>query len=76
MTSWPAVCDTCRTKNEVIVKENRELRHILAHLVIAIEALCDGRPGSAMDDVGSIEGLIFYEDEAEIERLHRRPHGL
>jgi hypothetical protein len=50
------------------VKEWPELRHLLAHMWGAIEALAESRPGAAMDDLDSIASQVFWPaDESEQE---------
>jgi len=49
----------------LIVKGEPELRHILAHLHNAIDALADGCVRVCKDELSSIEGLIMYDGETK-----------
>lgn len=46
----------------VVIKQNAELRHTLAHLFNAIECLIDGNTAAAQYELDEIRGLIFVED--------------
>lgn len=48
---------------EVPVKGRPELRHILAHLYMAIECTIRDCPNGALDHLKSIEGLIFFDGD-------------
>ena len=50
-------------KEYLIVKTEPELRHIIAHLIFAIECLIDKCPMGAMDNIKSIEGLIMFDGD-------------
>ena len=49
----------------LIVKGEPELRHILAHLHQAIDALADGCVRVAKDELESVEGLLMYDGETQ-----------
>ena len=49
------------------IKRHPELRHVLAHIVEAIEELAAGRPESAKHELEGIQGLIFFENDDEME---------
>lgn len=51
-------------ESQIRILHEPELRHVLAHLHQAIEALAQGRPHLAQAELASIEGLVFYEDES------------
>lgn len=50
------------------VKSEPELRHVLAHLWYALEAMCRGKCGEALYELKSVEGLIFFEDDESMTR--------
>lgn len=56
-------------ESQIRILHEPELRHVLAHLHQAIEALAQGRPHLAQAELASIEGLVFYEDESQAESL-------
>jgi len=45
------------------IKDEPELRHALAHMYYAIEALSKGHKKEAAYELRSIEALIFWEDD-------------
>ena len=45
------------------IKDEPELRHALAHMYYAIEALSKGHKKEAAYELKSIEALIFWEDD-------------
>ena len=49
------------------IKDNAELRHVLAHILYAIEELANGRPKSALHEIESVEGLVFFREDGEME---------
>lgn len=57
----------------LIVKTEPELRHILAHMMFAIECLIKKCPNGAMDNIKSIEGLVMFDgdDPEDWERYYR-----
>lgn len=56
----------------LVVKREPELRHVLAHLYYAIDALRQGLPRLALLELQSIEGLVFWgTDDEEVERWIR-----
>lgn len=57
------------------VKSEAELRHVIAHLYAAIEALTNGCHLSAQDELGCIHGLVFFESEEEAEAYYRSQGG-
>jgi len=48
---------------KISVKEQAELRHILAHMIYAIRANAEGHHAEAQYEVDQIEGLVFWEDD-------------
>jgi hypothetical protein len=56
----------------IVVKREPELRHIIAHLVCAIREVANGQRLSALDDLASIEGLVFFHTERKQEDFLRR----
>jgi len=48
------------------IKANPELRHVLAHIIYAIEALCEDPPcrRAAMHEIDSIKELVFWGDSS------------
>lgn len=48
---------------KISIKEQAELRHVLAHIVYAIKALAEGNDNEAIYEVDQVEGLIFWEDD-------------
>jgi hypothetical protein len=59
-------------ESQIRILHEPELRHVLAHLHQAIEAVAQGRPHLAQAELASIEGLVFYEDESQAEALLSR----
>ena len=47
----------------ISIKDEPELRHALAHMYYAIEALSKGNKREALYELKSIESLIFWEDD-------------
>ncbi len=47
----------------LVVKTEPELRHVLAHLYYAIDHLVADRPIMAMNELKSIEGLVFFDGD-------------
>ena len=45
------------------LKAEPELRHVLAHLIGAIEALKEGCPRKAQMEIDSIAELVFFADD-------------
>jgi len=52
----------------ISLKREAELRHALAHLYYAIEALAKGAKGEAIYELKSVEGLIFWDDDDDMTR--------
>ena len=48
---------------KISVKEQAELRHILAHMIYAIRANAEGHHAEARYEVDQIEGLVFWDDD-------------
>ena len=44
----------------IVILSEPELRHVLAHLVLAIEHAAEGRSRAARMELESVQGLIFY----------------
>ena len=57
----------------IIVKNEPEIRHILAHILVAIYALADNCPLTAEDSIKSIEGLVTFntDDPKESEKFYK-----
>ena len=47
------------------IKDDSELQHALAHIWLAVDYLARGKNKAALYELDSIEGLIFFNDEAE-----------
>jgi len=64
----------------ISIKEHAELRHALAHMYYAIQALAEGHAAEALYELKSIEGLVFWDSdeamtafcEAQHEKLQRQ----
>lgn len=54
------------------IKDEPELRHALAHMYYAIEALAKGHRIEALYELKSIEALIFWEDDDHMTKLLER----
>lgn len=54
------------------IKEQPELRHVLAHLHLAIDSLANGQKEDALYELASIHGLIFFASDEEQVRVARR----
>lgn len=52
---------------QIVLKREPELRHALAHICNAIEALAEGHPLTALHELRSIESVIFFEGDDEME---------
>ena len=64
-------------ENQIKIKSNPELRHVLAHMVVAMQEIIDGHPLSAEENLRSIESVLFYEDEEhELESLKRKERSM
>ncbi len=57
------------------VKSEAELRHVIAHLYGAIEALTNGHARAASDELASVHGLVFFESDAEAEAYYQSQEG-
>lgn len=53
---------------KISIKKHPELRHALAHMYYAIECLTRGKTDAALFELESIEGLIFWDDDRDMER--------
>ena len=65
-------------EDEILIKQNPELRHVLAHILNALEELAHSRPGSALDELRCVRGLVAWEgepDEIEEEIQAMAGHG-
>lgn len=60
-------------KEYIKIKREPEIRHVLAHLYMAIDSILKNCPLSAIDNIQSIEGLIFYDglDPTDWEKYHK-----
>lgn len=59
-------------EDQITIKMEPELRHALAHIYYAVEALAHNRPISALDNLRSIESLIMFDgDEDDWETYYR-----
>jgi hypothetical protein len=45
---------------KLIIKEKPELRHVLSHIMLAIQALSNDNKEEALYELESIEGLVFF----------------
>lgn len=50
----------------MIIKDEPELRHVLAHLIMAIDAITEGNLKVAKHEVESIEGLIMWNSDQDM----------
>lgn len=48
------------------IKHDAELRHVLSHVIRAIEHLAHGSTDAALHELESIDGLVFFESEEEM----------
>lgn len=48
------------------IKHDPELRHVLSHIMNAIEHLAHGSTDAALHELESIEGLVFWESDEEM----------
>ena len=54
--------------DQLVIKMQPELRHALAHIWYAVEALAHGRNVSALAELRSIESLVFFDgDDSDYE---------
>lgn len=58
-------CDTVGP-GPIVIKQQPELRHVLSHLHNAIEHLAEGAPESALHELESVAGLVFWETTDEM----------
>jgi hypothetical protein len=49
--------------DQISIKMEPELRHVLAHLFYALEAVVKKCPQGAMDNLRCVEGLVFFEGD-------------
>ena len=61
---------------ELSIKEHPELRHALAHLYYALEALARGDKSEALYEIRSIEGLIFWDTDEKMTHYSERKYGM
>lgn len=54
---------------KISVKEQAELRHILAHIIYAIRANADGHAAEAHYEVDQIEGLVFWDSDEDMTKM-------
>ncbi len=47
------------------IKDDSELQHVFAHLWNAVDQLARGNNKAALYELDSIEGLVFFNDEAD-----------
>lgn len=59
-------------KSEKPIKLQPELRHVLAHIYMAIDALSENRPLDAQDNIASISGLIGMDDDINWEYYYEK----
>jgi len=55
------------------IKMEPEIRHVLAHIMFAVECLTKNCPIGAMDNIKSIEGLVMFDgdDPKEWEKYYK-----
>jgi hypothetical protein len=60
----------------ISIKMEPEIRHVLAHMIYAIEALANGNQGEAQYEIEQIKGLLFWDSDAasagDMEKWHRQ----
>lgn len=56
------------------IKEEPELRHALAHIYYAIEALSNGHAAEALYELKSIEGLVFWDSDDDMTKYTEKWH--
>lgn len=62
--------------NQIVIKLEPELRHALAHIWYAIDALAHGCPLVAIQEIKCIEALIFFDgDDQDIESWLKKNAG-
>ena len=63
-------------EDETPIKCQPELRHVLAHLSSAIEAIAEGRPMDCLDNLKSVEGLVFFmeDDKNDWEKYYEKEY--
>lgn len=49
-----------------MIKDDPELRHVLAHMASAIEHLSNQKPNAALYEMHQIENLIYFSSEASM----------
>jgi hypothetical protein len=52
------------------IKEHPELRHVLAHLVLAIEYAASGHARLAKSELDSVRGLVNFTSERAYQKFH------
>ena len=59
------------------IKEDSELRHVLAHIMMAIKASAEGNHKTALYELDAVEGLIMWDtDEQMNDYLEDIDYGL
>ena len=48
----------------ISIKMEPELRHVLAHIIYAIEANAKGEPAEALYELSQIKGLVFWDTDS------------
>lgn len=48
------------------IKEDSELRHVIAHIINAIRASAEGRHEVALYEIDAIEGLVMWDNEDQM----------
>lgn len=59
-------------KNETPIKLQPELRHVLAHICMAIDSLSEGKPLDAQDNIASIQSIIGLDDKTDWEEYYKK----
>jgi len=60
-------------EDQIVIKLEPELRHVLAHLIVALYAVIDGNLQTAEENLRSVESTVFFgSEEDELTSLLKR----
>lgn len=48
------------------IKEDSEIRHVLAHIMMAIRANAEGNHKTAIYEIDAVEGLVMWDNEEQM----------
>ena len=64
----------------IVLKDEPEPRHVIAHLIEAITAVANGNAAGAVYELASIEGLVLFDGDQDfkeyIDGLQRSKQGV